>query len=546
MTQDGLHAPDPPTPDHPPVSDRPDQDRASAPNLPETTDHPPAHDRFADQDRASAPDLPPTPDHPPAQVKCVVWDIDNTLLAGVYLESGQTPPPVQPAVVAVLAELGRRGILHAIASRNPPAAAEHAAKATGWDFAAVVCGWGAKSDALRRVAADLGIGTDTLAFVDDDPFERAEVAAALPEVTVLSPDEVAQATAWPQFSPAVLTDEAHRRSALYAARRRRQEAEQSFGGSREAFLRWVGTQITIRAATPADVPRLDELAARTRQFNSAARAVAPGEFAELVEAEGTDVVTVALRDEFSDDGTVGGCVVTRHADTVTTELVMVSCRAMGRGVIDALLAWLARTAARQGAVQLDLPCVLTERNVPLRMALAKAGFEALAEEQATAGRPVIYRLGLTGALPDLPEWMSTPANDATAHLGATGEHGMATVPPEATPTQGQPRSAGDNHQRFSFWPPGGPKTEPLTECADVAREIREFLAVVTGREELREIADDTPLFGDGVALDSLTGTLLLREVQQRFGVDVAGEDLDLGCLASLGTLAAFVAERATW
>jgi acyl carrier protein len=47
-----------------------------------------------------------------------------------------------------------------------------------------------------------------------------------------------------------------------------------------------------------------------------------------------------------------------------------------------------------------------------------------------------------------------------------------------------------------------------------------------------------------VGLDSLTGTLLLREIQRRFGVDVAGEDLNLDSLATLGTLAAFVAERA--
>ena len=36
----------------------------------------------------------------------------------------------------------------------------------------------------------------------------------------------------------------------------------------------------------------------------------------------------------------------------------------------------------------------------------------------------------------------------------------------------------------------------------------------------------------------------LREIQRRFGVDVAGEDLNLDSLATLGTLAAFVAQRA--
>ena len=57
------------------------------------------------------------------------------------------------------------------------------------------------------------------------------------------------------------------------------------------------------------------------------------------------------------------------------------------------------------------------------------------------------------------------------------------------------------------------------------------------------IAPETALFGDGVGLDSLTGTLLLVEVRRRFGVDVAAEDLNLDCLATLATLAMFVSQR---
>lgn len=78
----------------------------------------------------------------------------------------------------------------------------------------------------------------------------------------------------------------------------------------------------------------------------------------------------------------------------------------------------------------------------------------------------------------------------------------------------------------------------------VAGELRGILAAVTGRGELRGIPLDAPLFGPPAGLDSLTGTRLLREVRQRFGVDVAAEDLNLDALATLGTLAAFVAERA--
>jgi len=350
-------------------------------------------------------------------VKCVVWDIDNTLLTGIYLESGEQPPGADPVLAAVLAELGERGILHALASKNPPEAAAHTARVTGWRFAAAECGWGRKSDALARIAATLGIAVDALAFVDDDPYERAEVGFALPGVLVLSPEEAAEAAGWPEFSPPVITAEARRRGEMYAERQRRQAAGRSFGGTRAEFLESAGTRVTIAAAAAADVPRLHELAVRTRQFNSAAGPAGAGMtqdwFRDLLAARDSDVVTVRLCDAFGDDGMVGGCVIARDAGTWTVPLLMMSCRAMGRGVIDAVLAWLARQAARAGARALRVPCVVNDRNVPLRLALAAAGFRVPgapgAGDAVSSGQaPAMYTHDLAPPLPGLPGWVSAP------------------------------------------------------------------------------------------------------------------------------------------
>ena len=90
---------------------------------------------------------------------------------------------------------------------------------------------------------------------------------------------------------------------------------------------------------------------------------------------------------------------------------------------------------------------------------------------------------------------------------------------------------------------GGPGAARGTGPAAVADEIRRILADATRRAKMLRIPAATPLFGDAVGLDSLTGTLLLREIELRFGVDVAAEDVNLDSLATLGTLAAFVADR---
>jgi acyl carrier protein len=80
--------------------------------------------------------------------------------------------------------------------------------------------------------------------------------------------------------------------------------------------------------------------------------------------------------------------------------------------------------------------------------------------------------------------------------------------------------------------------------AAVAAGLREILVQVTRRDELADAPAEAELFGAGIGLDSLAGTLLLRQIQRRYGVDVAAEDLNLDAMQTLGTLAAFVAERA--
>src|SRR5215470_10565735 len=106
---------------------------------------------------------------------------------------------------------------------------------------------------------------------------------------------------------------------------------------------------------------------------------------------------------------------------------------------------------------------------------------------------------------------AAPPGPAGPAAGA--RHGMAP----AGPADGAPGSA---------------------RVASITDDLRAFLASATGRDELLHIPPGTALFGQAVGLDSLTGTLLLREIQRRFGVDVAGEDLNLD------SLAAFIAERA--
>jgi len=83
----------------------------------------------------------------------------------------------------------------------------------------------------------------------------------------------------------------------------------------------------------------------------------------------------------------------------------------------------------------------------------------------------------------------------------------------------------------------------LVTREQVEGEIRQILGDLTGRQLRPGLPAETPLLRAGVGLDSLGATLMLTRVRERFGVDVADEDLNLDSLASIGTLATFVSQR---
>jgi methoxymalonate biosynthesis protein len=324
-------------------------------------------------------------------VKVVVWDLDGTVWPGIALEA---PSPPRPEVVSALDTLAGRGILLSVASRNPAevGALVEGDPALAGRFVSPQYGWGRKADALRRIAADLEVQLGSVAFVDDDPFERADVERSLPEVVVLAPEEVPEALDWPEFDAGPVTAAGRSRVDSYRRRAERRAARAAFAGGDEDFLRWCELRAVLRPARPEDADRLAELARRTTQYNSTGTPYAPG---------GRSVV-LELADRFGADGLVGvATVAAPDGPEWTAGLVAVSCRAGGRGAVPVLLTGLARLARIRGARRLTVPCRLTERNVPIRLGLRQAGFGAAGRSGDTA----VFTRDLAGE-PSYPDWVT--------------------------------------------------------------------------------------------------------------------------------------------
>jgi methoxymalonate biosynthesis protein len=345
------------------------------------------------------------------RVKCLVWDLDDTLWTGAQAE-GAAPIP-RPEALALMAELDRRGIVQSVASRNDPEAGARllAAPPLAGRFVAPQVGWEPKDVALRRIAADLNIGLDALAFVDDSPFERAAVAAVLPEVLVLAPEDLPDLPDRPEFAPGPATAESAARTRLYQEEAARRAAERDFAGDRARFLQSAGMTLTVRPATEADLPRLEELVARTNQLNSTGYRYPPAEIARRVAAPARYLTPVArLRDRFGEYGLIGAALVDREApDGWLVELLMLSCRVEGRGIPAALLRLLLSLAAAAGAPALAALYRATPQNRQMALLLRSLGFRAVdaapPADPAAAGARV-YARPAAGPLPPYPPWLT--------------------------------------------------------------------------------------------------------------------------------------------
>lgn len=341
------------------------------------------------------------------RIKCVVWDLDNTLWRGIAVErsAGEDLPAPSVEMLAVMDELERRGIVSSVASRNDPSMRDELLSRGGLAEKVVApqIGWEPKSSALKKIAATLNIGVDALAFVDDSAFERAEVAFMLPQVLVLGPEEILVAMTTDAFGGGT-TAESNRRAEMYRQEASRKEAEAGFAGSRAEFLAGCEMRLSIESAGEGDLGRVLEMTERTHQLNSTGRTYTLEQLRARSEDPKQLVAVARLRDRFGDYGMIGAALVNKEPPgpegVWLIELVMLSCRVEGRGIPAALVIWLMEKAREAGMRGVRAVYQVNERNLPIRMLFRQLGFSKVA-----GGDFVTVVKDLSVGIPKYPEWL---------------------------------------------------------------------------------------------------------------------------------------------
>jgi FkbH-like protein len=285
----------------------------------------------------------------PVKCKCVVWDLDNTIWHGTLIEDGIDALRLRAGVADVIKVLDERGILQSVASKNLADDAMAALASFGLEqyFLYPQVSWGPKSQSIRAVARALNIDESTFVFVDDQQFERDEVRATLPGVTVLDVSEVASLLDRPALQVPV-TDESRRRRSMYRDQQRRVMVEASYGGDYLRFLRDNDMKVFVTQLSSSNMSRVFELAQRTNQMNFSGNRYSLDELRELAASTSRETFVIRCVDRFGDYGIVGFAVMD-VGDRRLLDL-MFSCRVQAKRVEHGFLAWLiGRYREREGS-----------------------------------------------------------------------------------------------------------------------------------------------------------------------------------------------------
>ena len=347
-------------------------------------------------------------------VKLVAVDLDDTLWRGVAAEGTLGVLEGWPmGFIETLLILKKRGILLAVVSKNDeqfiranwPQIVQGQIALT--DFAALKINFQSKAENLSEILRTVNVRPQNAVMIDDNPAERAAIQAELPGVRVLGrhPCYWKRILLWSaETQQRTITAESSRKTEMVQAQLRRESERHAI--PHEEFLRTLQLRVSLsvlRDTKDVHMNRALELFNKTNQFNTTGERYTLEQCHERF-AVGDELYVVQAEDRFTQYGLVGAAWVRR---TCISHLVM-SCRALGLGIEDALLAYIASQLARQNSPELSGQLRPANTNTACHQFYSRNGFTQ------TADNPVLWSRLLTVPLA-FPPHISLAISDPLTH-----------------------------------------------------------------------------------------------------------------------------------
>lgn len=331
--------------------------------------------------------------------KALVLDLDNTLWGGVVGDDGVDGLAIGPEVPEgqVYAEfqsyckaLKSIGVILAVDSKNEK---ENALAGLNHpdgvlrpdDFVAIKANWDPKDQNLKAIAAELSLGADSFVFADDNPAERAIVAAQVPGVAVPALDGaenyIKMLDHGGYFEVTTLSKEDLQKTELYHQNAQRAAAQAAFSDYGQ-YLDSLEMTATIRGFEPLYIQRIAQLTNKSNQFNLTTLRCSEDDIRSMAQNENQICLCGKLVDKFGDNGIVTVVNGEQQGDELHMRLWLMSCRVLKRGMEDAMMNTVVECAAERGVSTIYGYYYPTAKNAMVREFYANFGFVKATEDEA--------------------------------------------------------------------------------------------------------------------------------------------------------------------
>ena len=336
-------------------------------------------------------------------IKCVVWDLDNTLWHGVLLEDDKVS--LRENIVHIIQTLDSRGILQSIASKNEFHTAIAKLEEFGLQeyFLYPQINWNSKAASLQEIAVSLNISLEAIAFIDDRLFELEEVQFNLPEISCINANEIDNILDLPIMNPRFITEDSRIRRAMYINDIERKNAEQEFVGTTDEFLATLKMNFSISSARESDLQRAEELTLRTNQLNTTGYTYSYDELNHFRQSKNHQLLVASLEDKYGSYGKIGLALIEKRSPIWTIKLLLMSCRVMSRGVGTIMMNHI-MGLAQSNNVRLLAEFVQNDRNRMMYISYKFAGFKEIEKNNNL----VIFENDLTQIQP-VPDYVNFQA-----------------------------------------------------------------------------------------------------------------------------------------
>jgi FkbH-like protein len=311
---------------------------------------------------------------PAPKVKCVAWDLDNTLWDGILTETNNVK--LRQEAVDLVKKLDERGILQTICSKNDFNSAINELNKWGLGnyFLYPAINWGQKSMNLVQIAEKLNIGLDTFAFIDDSVRERDEMGNLLPQVRIYSEQEIESVLSYQEFDVPI-TIEGGKRRLSYISEMQRNTFKEHYADNYEDFLIDCRMHMELfRPTTEEDITRCWEMVQRSNQLNLSGKRYAREDFSRMANDPATLSIAIKCHDKFGDYGIISYAKLDVFDDHLNLTDLAISCRAAQKRIEHTFIKELKKLLYKYGYEMLKVELVETERNKPLRAVFRELPF----------------------------------------------------------------------------------------------------------------------------------------------------------------------------